>query len=109
MIRRRRSYWSILAFTNPIDWGQSSLARPQGMSPAQNPHTVWRDTRRPRDQTLPTISLALGILSILLVCCPGGGVLLGLPAAIVGFIALQNIDSNPAKYRRPRDGDQQGW
>jgi hypothetical protein len=84
--------------TNPIDWGQSSLAHPQGMSPAQNPHYGMAGYATPRDQTLPTISLALGILSILLVCCPGGGVLLGLPAAIVGFIALQNVDSNPAKY-----------
>jgi hypothetical protein len=84
--------------TNPIDWNQSSLAHPQVMSPAQNPQYGMAGYATARDQTLPTVSLALGILSILLVCCPGGGVLFGSPAAIIGFIALKNIDSNPAKY-----------
>jgi hypothetical protein len=83
--------------TNPIDWGPSSLAQPQGMPPAQNPHYGMAGYVGSKDQTLPTISLALGIISIFLVCC-AGGIWLGLPAAIVGFIAMKNVDTNPAKY-----------
>lgn len=85
--------------TNPIDWGPSSLAQQQqGMPAAQYPHYGMASYGAAKDQTLPTISLALGILSIVLVCCPGGGILLGLPAAIVGFIGLKNTDNNPAKF-----------
>jgi hypothetical protein len=50
-----------------------------------------------RDQTLPTISLVLGILSVLMVCCYGG-IWLGLPAAVVGFIGMRNTDSDPSRY-----------
>ena len=83
--------------TNPIDWGQSSLAQQQyGMPQAQNDQ-YGVPGYAPKDQTLPTVSLALGIISILLVCC-AGGIWLGLPAAIVGFIALKNTDNNPVKY-----------
>jgi hypothetical protein len=84
--------------TNPIDWAQSSIAHPQGSPPAiANQQYGMAAYGMARDQTLPTISLVLGIISIFLVCC-AGGILLGLPAAIVGFIAMKNVDSNPEKY-----------
>jgi hypothetical protein len=83
--------------TNPIDWGPSSLAQSQGIPPAQNPQYGMAGSTTPKDQTLATISLGLGIVSIISVCC-FGGILLGLPAAIVGFIAMKNVDTNPAKY-----------
>ena len=84
--------------TNPIDWAQSSIARPQTSPPAiANQQYGMAAYGATRDQTLPTISLVLGIISIFLVCC-AGGILLGLPAAIVGFIAMKNVDSNPEKY-----------
>lgn len=47
-----------------------------------------------RDQTLPTIALFLGLGSLLMVCCYGG-IWLGLPAAIVGFLGLRNSQKNP--------------
>jgi hypothetical protein len=50
-----------------------------------------------RDQTLPTIALALGISSIVMVCCYGG-IWLGLPAAIVGFLGLRNAQNNPERF-----------
>lgn len=50
-----------------------------------------------RDQTLPTISLVLGILGLLMVCC-AGGVWLGVPAAIVGYLGMRNADTDPTKY-----------
>ena len=83
--------------TNPIDWGPSSLAQTHGMPPAQNPQYGMSGYAATKDQTLATISLGMGIVSIVSICC-FGGVLLGLPAAIVGFIAMKNVDTNPAKY-----------
>lgn len=83
--------------TNPIDWAQPShLANREpthiGGSPMfDGGHGATRD------QTLPTVSLVLGIISMFLVCC-AGGIWLGLPAAIVGFIAMKNIDGNPDRY-----------
>lgn len=50
-----------------------------------------------RDQTLATVSLILGIVSCFLVCC-AGGIYLGLPAAILGYIALRNSDTHPDRY-----------
>jgi hypothetical protein len=50
-----------------------------------------------RDQTLPVISLILGVLAFLLVCC-FGGVWLGVPAAIVGYLGMKNADADPSKY-----------
>lgn len=83
--------------TNPIDWGPSFLAQQQNAPMAQNPHYGTAGYAVAHDQTLPTVSLALGIISIFLVCCMGG-IWLGLPAAIVGFIAMKNVDSDPVKY-----------
>ncbi len=84
--------------TNPIDWAQSSLAHPQGATPAApNQQYGIAAYGVPRDQTLATISLVMGIISVFLVCC-AGGILLGLPAAIVGFIAMRNVETNPDKY-----------
>jgi hypothetical protein len=50
-----------------------------------------------RDQTLPTISLILGILSVVMICCYGC-VWLGLPAAIVGFIGMRNAEKDPSRF-----------
>ncbi len=46
-----------------------------------------------QDQTLAIVSLVTGILGI--VCC---GAIAGIPAIITGYIAKNNIDSNPEQY-----------
>ena len=84
--------------TNPIDWAASGP--PQW--PAQSVVTPGQQYGMAgygvsRDQTLPTVSLVLGIISCLLVCC-AGGIYIGLPAAIVGYLAMRNIESRPDKY-----------
>ena len=85
--------------TNPTSWPQQQPAQPparwqpQGMQGGQ----FGQQPVRSRDQTLPTVSLILGILSLLLVCCYGG-IWLGLPAAIVGFLGMRNADSDPSRY-----------
>ena len=86
--------------TNPIDWAPTTPAPWQGQ---QTPVPVTQQQYgvspygAQRDQTLPTVSLVLAIISCFLVCCTGG-IWFGLPAAIVGFIAMRNIDANPHKY-----------
>jgi hypothetical protein len=41
--------------------------------------------------------LILGVISMFMVCC-AGGIWLGLPAAVVGFIAMKNADNDPTRY-----------
>ena len=50
-----------------------------------------------KNQTLPTVSLILGISSLIFVCC-FGGIWLGLPAAITGFLGMRNADSFPDRF-----------
>lgn len=50
-----------------------------------------------RDQTLPIISLVLGVLGFVLICCHGG-LPLGIAAAITGYLGMKNADQNPQKY-----------
>lgn len=84
--------------TNPIDWAASGPPQwPGDTQVARTPLQGMASYGVSRDQTLPTVSLVLGIISCLLVCC-AGGIYVGLPAAIVGFLALRNIDSRPDKY-----------
>jgi hypothetical protein len=84
--------------TNPIDWPQSSPMQWQPQQPpARVPFQQLADFRSSQNTTLPTISLILGIVSCFLVCC-AGGIWLGLPAAIVGFLALKNVENNPTMY-----------
>jgi hypothetical protein len=64
----------------------------------QNPAFIqpqWR--AQGSDQTLPTISLIMGILSVLLTCwC--GGFYFGIAALITGYIGMNNVNSNPQTY-----------
>ena len=87
--------------TNPATWPQPQQSQPpaqwQQPSPAyQNPQ-VGQTYVAAKDQTLPTIALILGICSLLLICCYGG-IWLGLPAAIVGFLGMRNADGDSGRY-----------
>lgn len=90
--------------TNPTNWNQYEAPR------AGDPLATWQNQpniqnqpfgaaafNQTRDQTLPTISLVLGILGVLLICCYGG-VPLGLAALVTGYLGLKNADSNPMQY-----------
>lgn len=50
-----------------------------------------------QDQTLPIISLVLGVLCFVTICCHGG-IPLGLGAVITGYLGMRNADQNPQKY-----------
>ena len=85
--------------TNPTGWsGGPSPAPYQNAAPSYQP-PQFGVTNLPRslDQTLPTISLVLGVFSLVLSCCYGG-ILLGIPAAIVGFLGMRNADRDPSRY-----------
>lgn len=88
--------------TNPTDWTaqqqQSGWQQPQSPVPYKQPQ-VFGQYAMPKgpNQTMAIVSLSLGIGSVLMICCYGG-IWLGLPAAIVGFIAMRNADSNPDNY-----------
>jgi hypothetical protein len=89
--------------TNPTNWPASPASsspptpwQPQPLN-LQNQMFGSPSSAPSRDQTLPTISLILGILSVALICCYGG-IWLGLPAAILGFLGMRNADNDAARY-----------
>lgn len=93
--------------TNPVSWptaspSSSPTSPPEKWQPGQQdmqyqPFTSPGGFVQSRDQTLPTISLILGIASIVLICCYGG-IWLGLPAAVLGFLGMKNADSDGSRY-----------
>lgn len=91
--------------TNQTNWQQTQYQQPsQPMAAWQNQQPSAQNqsygiTRTPfsQDQTLPTVALILGISSLVMICCYGG-IWLGLPAVIVGWLGMKNADSDPAKY-----------
>lgn len=85
--------------TNPANWQQSAPpVQWQGQQQVQPPLFNAHGFTPSRDQTLPIIAMILGIFSIAMICCYGG-VWLGLPAAIVGFIGMRNADGDPSHYQ----------
>jgi hypothetical protein len=84
--------------TNPTNWANAGSPpaawQPQGM---QGTPFATHVAGAKKDQTLPTISLVLGILSVVMICCYGG-IWLGVPAAVVGFLGMRNADSDPGRY-----------
>jgi len=74
----------------PVHWQQQQINTPQAQFA---PYTIGRS----RNQTLPTVSMILGIFSLLLICCYGG-LWLGLPALIVGVIGMRQADNMPDLY-----------
>lgn len=104
--------------TNPNNWPTPPVTEPMTTWQNQNPgiqnqpvgmqnQSVGMQNRpnypspmplsQSKDQILPTISMVLGILSLLFVCCYGG-VWLGVPAAVIGFLGMKNADNDPVRY-----------
>ena len=63
----------------------------------QAPYSPPAQINVSQDQTLPIISLVLGVLGFLTICCYGG-IPLGLAAVITGYLGMKNADQNPQKY-----------
>ena len=91
------------ARTTNQNWGVNAPIEPwQNQSPPQ-PYQNQNMMNQPwsqqqgYDQTLPIISLVLGVLSILLTCwC--GGFYFGIAALITGYIGMNNANNNPTTY-----------
>ncbi len=88
---------------NPNNWQQYETptnAPPgpwQQASPVQNQQFGTPGFTATVDKTLPTISLVLGVLGFLLICCYGGFPV-GVAAVITGFLGMRNADSDPSRY-----------
>lgn len=88
--------------TNPSNWPSSPPSAPPARWQGQPLNLQNQPFSAPayvksRDQTLPTISLVLGILSVVLICCYGG-IWLGIPAAVLGFLGMRNADADSSRY-----------
>jgi len=87
--------------TNQTNWGQQ---------PGYQPPTVWQNQQnlqnqpanypmrsQSQDKNLPTVSLVLGMLAVLIGCF-FGGIPLGALAVVTGAMALNNEKRDPSKY-----------
>ncbi len=83
--------------TNQTNWQPGGPIVPWQTQQPNIPGLSFGGVSQSRDQTLPTISLVLGSLSFVMICCYGG-LWLGLPAAIVGYIGMRNADADPTRY-----------
>jgi Domain of unknown function (DUF4190) len=86
--------------TNP-DWQGYQPPTYQNQQLTQNQNWgmqgVNQFANRGKDQTLPTVSLILAVLGVVLFCCYGG-IPFGLIALILGYLGLQNANKNPERY-----------
>jgi hypothetical protein len=87
--------------TNQTNWEQQGVQPPavwggqQGIQQQQSNFPVQFQSQ---NQTLPTISLVLGILGILTICCYGSGVFFGIAAVITGVIGMNQEKNDPQTY-----------
>lgn len=96
---------------NPFDAAQNQYGQPlqqHSWAPPPAPEAAWQNQNigantpfqppmisRGQDQTLPIVSLVLGIISIM--CC-FVGFLTGPAALITGYLGKKNADKNPNEY-----------
>ena len=86
--------------TNQTNWQPQNYQPPavwQNQQGIQNQQSNLPMRVNVQDQTLPTISLVLGILAVIIGCCYGG-IPLGAGAIITGVIAINQEKSDPTKY-----------
>jgi len=90
--------------TTQSNWGNYETASPWQNQPLQTNQSSIPNQQfyppgavRGKDQTLPTISLILGILGIVLSCCYLGFPL-GLAAAVTGYLGFQNTNKDSMQY-----------
>ena len=93
-------YMDQTRITNQTNWGQQSYQPPTVWGQQQNiqqQQSGYPMQFQSQSQTLATISLVLGILGIVTVCCYGG-LTLGAAAVITGVIAMNYEKNDPANY-----------
>lgn len=88
--------------TTQPNWAENEPSSPWGSQPMQPRNQTFYPVANQmsvqgQNQTLPTVSLVLGILSIVLFCCYGG-LPLGLAAIITGWLGYQNTNNDPMQF-----------
>lgn len=71
----------------------------------QQPYQQWQPAANPQfgfaaataDDTMAKAAMILGVASVVLVCCYGG-LWLGIPAMVTGFIGWRKAQEDPSKY-----------
>lgn len=69
----------------------------QNQGVTNNPAHFMTSQSGSQNQTLPIISLVLGVLGIVLICC-FGGFPFGIAALITGYLGYNNVNNNPREY-----------
>ncbi|MBE7516580.1 MAG: DUF4190 domain-containing protein [Chloracidobacterium sp.] len=83
--------------TNPTGWPSQPTPGPISPAPWQGQQMQYPMQMAPT-QTLPVVSLCLGIASVTVGWCCWSGVLLSPAAVITGIIALSQIKNDPQRY-----------
>lgn len=83
--------------TDQTNWANTNPSNLWNNQPLQQHQSFPLAQIQGQNQTLPTVALVLGILSVVLACCYGG-VPLGLGAVITGFMGLSNSNKDPMQY-----------
>ncbi|HEY0459652.1 MAG TPA: DUF4190 domain-containing protein [Pyrinomonadaceae bacterium] len=85
--------------TNQTNFGQAAFEPSTAWGAPQNIQQQMNYPMRvqSQNQTLATVSLVLGILSVVSVCC-WGGIPLGTAAVVTGVLAMNKEKSDPAGY-----------
>jgi hypothetical protein len=88
-------------FTNQGNFGSSPISNWQNQSVAPNQPPSYMSPQmmavQGQNQVLPTVSLILGVIGLITVCC-WGGLPFGIAAVITGYLGMNNANNNPAQY-----------
>ena len=76
---------------------QQSQQPTQAFQPLPPNQPFYAGQMQSQNQTLPTVSLVLGIVSIMFACCYGG-IPFGAAALVLGFLGLKNVNENSMQY-----------
>lgn len=84
--------------TPPTNWGNQPLQQQnQSYQPVPQNQPFYPAAVQGQNQVMPTVSLVLGIVSIMFACCYGG-IPFGAAALILGLIGLKNVNENPIQF-----------
>lgn len=83
--------------TEQANWSNSEPISAWQSSPLQQNQPFPLTSVQGKNQTLPTISMVLGILSFVLICCYGG-IPIGIAAIVTGYLGLNNFNKDPMQF-----------
>ena len=85
--------------TDQTSWKNVDTSQPwQNASNIQPASPMFPEAFKSADQTLPVISLILGVSGVLLSFCCFAGIPLGAAAMITAFLGMNNAGKDPLKY-----------